>query len=52
VKGFNALTGSRVKLGRWEEYLAMRRGILKLNQDFRDLIIERSRRHRVLLFDL
>ena len=26
VKGYNALTGSRVKLGKWDEYLAMRDG--------------------------
>ena len=31
VNGYNALTGARVKLGRWEEYLAMRRGVLELN---------------------
>jgi type II restriction enzyme len=31
VKGYNALTGSKVKLGRWDEYLAMREGALRLN---------------------
>lgn len=31
VKGYNALTGSSVKLGRWDEYLAMRAGVLRLN---------------------
>src|SRR3546814_14109060 len=31
VRGYNALTGAKVKLGRWDEYLAMRRGILELN---------------------
>ena len=35
VKGFNALTGSKVKLGRWDEYLAMRLGMLELNEKFR-----------------
>lgn len=35
VKGYNSLTGSRVKLGKWSEYLAMRRGILKFNQTYR-----------------
>ena len=35
VKGFNALTGAKVKLGRWDEYLAMRLGILELNQKYR-----------------
>ncbi|MBK7580109.1 MAG: type II restriction endonuclease [Myxococcales bacterium] len=38
VKGYNALTGARVKLGSWEEYLAMREGILRLNADHRDLL--------------
>lgn len=32
VRGYNALTGAKVKLGRWDEYLAMRRGILELNR--------------------
>jgi type II restriction enzyme len=32
VKGYNSLTGSRVKLGKWDEYLAMRGGILRLNE--------------------
>jgi type II restriction enzyme len=38
VKGYNAVTGGKVKLGRWEEYLAMRRGILELNNRYRDLL--------------
>lgn len=38
VNGYNALTGSKVKLGRWEEYLAMRRGILMLNERYRNLL--------------
>ncbi len=38
VKGYNALTGAKVKLGRWQEFLAMRRGILELNQRYRDLL--------------
>lgn len=37
VNGYNALCGAKVKLGRWEEYLAMRRGILALNEKYRDL---------------
>ena len=35
VNGYNALTGSRVKLGRWSEFLAMREGILRLNAQYR-----------------
>lgn len=38
VKGYNLLTGAKVKLGRWEEYLAMREGILALNNTHRDLL--------------
>lgn len=38
VKGYNALTGSRVKLGRWDEYLAMREGVLRLNAEHRGLL--------------
>jgi type II restriction enzyme len=37
VKGFNALTGARVKLGRWHEFLAMRRGVVELNRTHRTL---------------
>ena len=36
VKGYNAVTGARVKLGRWQEYLAMRAGILELAQRHRN----------------
>ena len=38
VNGFNALTGAKVKLGKWPEYLAMREGILRLNAGHRDLL--------------
>lgn len=38
VNGFNAVTGSKVKLGRWDQYLAMRAGLLQLNQTYRDLL--------------
>lgn len=38
VKGYNALTGANVKLGKWDEYLAMRRGILALNTTHRSLL--------------
>lgn len=37
VKGYNMVTGSRVKLGRWQEYLVMRDGILAMNEAYRDL---------------
>ena len=38
VKGYNAITGAKVKLGRWDEYLAMRRGALALNEKYRGLL--------------
>jgi type II restriction enzyme len=38
VRGYNSVTGARVRLGRWDEYLAMRRGILGMNERFRDLL--------------
>lgn len=37
VNGYNALTGSRVKLGSWEHFLAMRRGVIDLNGRYRRL---------------
>ncbi len=38
VRGYNAVTGARVKLGRWDEFLAMRLGVLTLNQAHRNLL--------------
>ena len=38
VKGYNALTGSNVKLGRWDHYLALREGALRLNTTHRGLL--------------
>jgi len=35
VRGYNAITGSNVKLGRWDHYLALREGALRLNQQHR-----------------
>lgn len=52
VKGYNALTGARVKLGRWEEYLAMREGILALNARYRDLLSNDLGAVAGLLFDI
>ncbi len=52
VKGYNALTGSRVKLGRWSEYLAMRRGVLALNAEYRDLLSNDLGAAAGLLFDI
>lgn len=52
VRGYNALTGSRVKLGRWQEYLAMRDGILRLNALHRDLLSNDLGAIAGFLFDL
>ena len=52
VNGYNALTGSRVKLGKWDEYLAMRGGILALNAEFRDLLSNDLGAVAGLLFDI
>lgn len=38
VAGYNALTASKVKLGRWDEYLAMREGLLRINTEHRALL--------------
>jgi type II restriction enzyme len=38
VNGYNALTGARVKLGRWDEYIAMRSGVLRLNVEHQALL--------------
>lgn len=35
VKGYNAITGGNVKLGRWDHYLSMREGAIRLNSDHR-----------------
>ena len=52
VNGYNALTGARVKLGRWNEYLAMRTSVLKLNGEFRDVMSNDLGAVGGLLFDI
>lgn len=52
VKGYNALTGSKVKLGSWEEYLAMRGGVLRLNADHPGLLSNDLGAVAGLLFDI
>lgn len=52
VRGYNALTGASVKLGSWEEYLAMRAGVLRLNQEHRDLLSNDLGAVGGLLFDV
>ena len=52
VNGYNALTGARVKLGKWTEYLAMRQGILALNTKYRELLSNDLGALAGLLFDI
>ncbi|RUW67017.1 type II restriction endonuclease, partial [Mesorhizobium sp. M4B.F.Ca.ET.049.02.1.2] len=52
VNGYNALAGASVKLGRWDEFLAMRQGILSLNASFRALLSNDLGAIGGLLFDI
>ena len=52
VKGYNALTGSKVKLGSWDEYLAMRAGVLRINEQCRSLLSNDLGAVAGLLFDV
>lgn len=52
VKGYNALTGAKVKLGRWDDYLAMREGILELNIRYRTQLSNDLGAIAGLLFDI
>lgn len=52
VAGYNALTGAKVKLGSWQEYLAMREGVLRLNQRYRGLLSNDLGAIAGLLFDV
>lgn len=52
VKGYNLLTGAHVKLGSWPDYLAMRRGIVTLNEQYRSLLSNDLGAIAGLLFDI
>lgn len=52
VNGYNALTGSAVKLGSWTQFLAMRTGILDFNDAYRDLLSNDLGAIGGLLFDI
>jgi type II restriction enzyme len=52
VNGYNAITGARVKLGKWDGYLAMRGGILRLNGELRSLLSNDLGAIAGLLFDV
>ncbi|HEU0030045.1 MAG TPA: type II restriction endonuclease [Kofleriaceae bacterium] len=52
VNGYNALTGAKVKLGKWREYVAMREGILRLNDTYRTQLSNDLGAIAGLLFDV
>lgn len=52
VAGYNAMTGAKVKLGRWGEYLSMRSGVLRMNDQHRDLLSNDLGAVAALLFDV
>jgi type II restriction enzyme len=52
VKGFNALTGGSVKLGRWEHYLSMREGLLRFNAAHRQRLSNDLGAVAGLMFDV
>ena len=52
MKGYNALTGANVKLGRWPDYLAMREGVMRLNATYRELLSNDLGAVGGLLFDI
>lgn len=52
VKGYNALNCANVKLGRWNDFLAMRDGILAFNAKYRQLLSNDLGAVGGFLFDL
>jgi len=52
VAGYNAVTGGKVKLGRWDHYLTMREGVLRLNEAHRGELSNDLGAVAGLLFDI
>lgn len=52
VRGYNALMGANVKLGRWDQYLAMREGLIAFNEKHRDLLSNDLGAAAAFLFDV
>ena len=52
VNGYNALTGAKIKLGSWDQYLLMREGVLRINDAHRDLLSNDLGAVGGLLFDI
>ncbi len=52
VKGYNAVTGANVKLGRWEQYLSLREGAIRMNTAHRRHLSNDLGAMAGLLFDI
>lgn len=52
VRGNNAVTGANVKLGRWDLYLSMREGLVRLNQTHRQQLSNDLGALAGLMFDV
>lgn len=52
VNGYNALTGAKTKLGRWDDYLAMRAGLIALDTKHRGLLSNDFGAIAGLMFDI
>lgn len=52
VKGFNELTGSKIRLGKWDDYLLMRQGLLQMNGTHRGLLSNDLGAIAALCFDV
>lgn len=52
VNGFNAVTGSNVKLGKWDHYLSLREGMIRLNTEHRAKLSNDLGAIAGLLFDI
>lgn len=52
VRGYNSLTGSYVKLRRWDHYLALREGAMRMNAAHRELLSNDLGAIAGLMFDV
>ena len=52
MNGFNAVTGSNVKLGRWSHYLSMREQLIRLNESHRSQLSNDLGAFAALTFDI
>ena len=52
MRGYNSISGAGIKLGRWDHYLAMRKGILEMNTTHRHALSNDLGAIGGLLFDV